>query len=518
MRKPAGTSDLLEDLSQSEHEKAELLKAIVERAGVGFFRTDLDGTIVFANAELARQLGFDSVQDLLARRANARDFYVDPEDQRLIRKVNDAGGVVEKRLVKMRKAGGEVLWVRESTSPLTDSAGRLLGYIGTLIDVSDLVEAQERQAEAEESYRRIFERATEGIYRSSVDGKQLRSNPALYKLNGYESEAEHLAAVRDIATEWYVDPNRREEFKRLLHENGKVENFESEIYCHGSRERIWISENAYVVRDENGEPLYYEGTVRDITERKNTELELRAALDRAEQASRAKSDFLAQMSHELRTPLNAIIGFSDMLRSMPVAIGPTRAEQYASDIHKSGLYLLDLINDLLDLSKIEQGTVALTLEAIPLTQAVTRAVEAVWPVAAPQRVIVAHSIDGGLAVHADGRALHQCLLNLLSNAVKVSPKGSQVRVSADPTADGFVAVNVRDAGPGIPDSVVERVGQPFIAKLEDRGPDGRSGGLGLAITSALLDRMGGRLVLTPLEAGGTRATALVPMAPTAAAC
>ena len=127
---------------------------------------------------------------------------------------------------------------------------------------------------SEAEYQQIFDNASVGIYRSSLDGRQVRSNPALVKLNGYESEAEHLAAVRDIATEWYVDPTRRETFKQRLFDEGRVVNFESEIYRHKTRERIWISENAWLVRDEQGAPHYFEGTVEEITRRKQQEAQL----------------------------------------------------------------------------------------------------------------------------------------------------------------------------------------------------------------------------------------------------
>ena len=130
----------------------------------------------------------------------------------------------------------------------------------------------EQPVSCDDEYLHIFQNANIGIYRSSADGKQVRANPALVALNGYTSEAEQLAAVNDIATEWYVDPERRDNFKRLLEEHGKVVNFESEIYRHKTRERIWISENAWTVRGEDGTILYYEGTVEDITERKRFEI------------------------------------------------------------------------------------------------------------------------------------------------------------------------------------------------------------------------------------------------------
>jgi PAS domain S-box-containing protein len=115
-------------------------------------------------------------------------------------------------------------------------------------------EIVEKLREAERDYHSIFDNAIDGIYRSSLDGRQLRANPALVKLNGYDSEEEMLAAVRDIATEWYVRPERRAEFMELLHRDGAVTNFVSEIYRHKTREKIWISESARLVRDEQGAP------------------------------------------------------------------------------------------------------------------------------------------------------------------------------------------------------------------------------------------------------------------------
>ena len=134
-----------------------------------------------------------------------------------------------------------------------------------------------------DDFREIYDNISDGIYRSSLDGRQVSGNPALVRLNGYATEAELLAAVRDIATEWYVDPGRRAEFVRLLSVHGRVEDFVSEVYRHKTREKIWISENARLVRDKTiGEPLYYEGTIRDVTEtvrRLEVEQRLRSIID-----------------------------------------------------------------------------------------------------------------------------------------------------------------------------------------------------------------------------------------------
>lgn len=199
--------------------------------------------------------------------------------------------------------------------PIQSRGGRLIGFLGfdvmetvrvwldedvrLLHVVSEMLSsviarqhAEEALRAAERDYRAIFENAVEGIYRSSLDGRQLRANPALVKLNGYGSEEEMLPAVNDIASEWYVNPHRREEFKHILEEQGTVTDFESEVYRHKTRERIWISETARLVRDEKGLPLYYEGTVQDITLRKRVEEALREREARLAAIFRTVSDVI----------------------------------------------------------------------------------------------------------------------------------------------------------------------------------------------------------------------------------
>jgi PAS domain S-box-containing protein len=180
-----------------------------------------------------------------------------------------------------------------------------------MAEVVERKRAEEAARAAEAEYRSIFENATEGIYRSSIDGHQIRANPALVELNGYSSEEEQIAAVNDIASEWYVDLHRRDEFQCLLEEHERVTNFESEIYRHKTRERIWISENARLVRDENGTPLYYEGTVQDITARKRAEEALRQAhteleqrvQERTAELTRTNTILLAEVAERKRTAL-----------------------------------------------------------------------------------------------------------------------------------------------------------------------------------------------------------------------
>ena len=146
-----------------------------------------------------------------------------------------------------------------------------VGSLTVVADVSGQHAAEEKLRTAEAEYRALFENAVIGIYRSSPEGRMLRANPSLVRLNGYETERELIAAVGDIATEWYVDPSRRADFRRILHAEGRVSDFVSEIYRHKTRQRMWITETAWSVKDTAGTVLYYEGTVLDANERKRAE-------------------------------------------------------------------------------------------------------------------------------------------------------------------------------------------------------------------------------------------------------
>ncbi len=372
---------------------------------------------------------------------------------------------------------------------------------------------RDRQAliAAERDYRSIFDNAIDGIYRSSPAGRQLRANPALVRLNGYDSEEEMLRSVNDIAAEWYVEPGRRAEFMRLLSEHGQVENFESEIYRHKTREQIWISENARAVRDEAGRLMFYEGTIRDITELKQAGEELDIARKEAEAANKAKSQLLANVSHELRTPLNAILGFSEILAGEMLGPVGERYRDYAKDIHDSGLHLLSIIDDLLDLSKIEAGRLNLTEDIVDVVELFDTVSRFVRERASSAGLTLSIDLPANMPpVKGDRRALRQVLLNLLSNSVKFTPAGGHIVLEGMREPCGGIGFRVRDTGIGIAAGDIPRALEPFglIDSSLSRRYTGT--GLGLPITRALVELHSGRFELTSEPGVGTTATVYLP--------
>lgn len=373
----------------------------------------------------------------------------------------------------------------------------------------------ERTAElqaAEEEYRAIFEDASIGIYRSSLDGRQLRANPALVRLNGYASEEEMLPAVTNIAAEWYVDPQRREEFTRRLEEHGYVTDFESEVYRHKSRERIWISETARLVRDKEGKPLYYEGTVQDITERKRAEEELRKAKETAEAANRAKSEFLATMSHELRTPLNIILGYTDLLCAEDFGLLALKQKEVLQRVDRKARELYELITTVLDLAAMETGRAQVQNRQVQAPTILQEVQNDFYELQERSGLRWAWRSEPGLpAIVTDPSKLKVVLKNLVGNAVKFTSSGS-ITVTAR-GCDGGVEFSVADTGIGIPPEARRLIFEPFY-QLD--GSDSRryeGSGLGLHIVKRLLDLLGGAVTVESEVGRGSTFRVWVPQYP-----
>lgn len=492
--------------------QASAFQLIFERAGVGIFQTTPDGRFLRANQAVADMLGFADPEAVIAAFDDiAHQIYVDPgvrEDfKRRIEVVDSITGMV----TECRRRDGTIFWVSETVQAVRNPDGSIHSYIGTAENVTDLMRTRQKLDEVARDYRTIFEHATEGIYRSSPDGRMIRANPALVRLNGYETEAELIEACNDIASEWYVDPERRQQFKAILAADGQVTDFVSEIYRHKSRERIWISENARAVRDQAGSVLYYEGTIREITEQVRLVNRLRAALERAERANAAKAEFLANMSHELRTPLNAIIGFADLILHEPFGeLGDPRYREYIADIQSSGSHLLQVIQEILDYARIDSGRAELHDEDIDLVEIVISAVHMLRERAQQKALLLVSDLPGrSLPMTADPRRIRQILINMLGNALKFTDSGwVAVRVVERP--DGSVIVDVDDTGPGIPTDQRHRVFEPFHQCVRsDSKAEGT--GLGLPLSRQFAVLHGGSLEVLDRPGGqGTRARLTLP--------
>lgn len=391
--------------------------------------------------------------------------------------------------------------------------------------------------QAEEKYRTIFENAVDGIFQTTSQGDYISANPALARIYGYDSPEELTANLTNIGKQLYVDPNRRTEFQRLIKENDAVSDFESQIYTKDGSV-IWISESSHAVRDTNGNLLYYEGSVQDINERKQVEEELHRAKEAAEAANSSKSQFLANMSHELRTPLNAIIGYSEMLQEEAEDL---EQEDFIPDlqkIHTAGKHLLTLINDILDLSKIEAGRMELYIESFKISGMVEDVVTTIQPLVEKNsnQLKVECAKDLG-SMQADLTKVRQSLFNLLSNACKFTQQGTITLTvsrgdgglgdtetgklgnwgentsspSDSLTTEEWVTFRVTDSGIGMTPQQMSKLFQAFTQADGSTTRKYGGTGLGLAITKKLCQMMGGDVTVESVSGQGSTFTIQLPV-------
>jgi PAS domain S-box-containing protein len=371
-------------------------------------------------------------------------------------------------------------------------------------------ETRTRVTAGEASYRAFFDHAVDGIFRTTPDGHYLAVNQALADIYGYSDPDALIAGLTDISAQLYVEPRRREEFRALMQANDMVTNFVSEIHHRGGH-RIWISENARAVRDWSGELLCYEGTVEDVTEKFEQDRALRAALRQAEIANKMKAAFLAAMSHELKTPLNAVLGFSEIIRDEVLGpVGHDAYRDYAGDIHKSGARLLAVINDVLDVSRLEGGL--LTIEARPenILDVAEQAIKLARGVTHDQRAIAIDMPTDMPSLLVDPRRLAQALGNLLANALKFTPEMGEVRFVVTRAADGGALLTVSDSGIGTAEETIAAALEPFRQVDGSLARRFEGTGLGLSIAKALAELHGGTLSVKSAVGEGTCVTIALP--------
>lgn len=491
-----------------------IYRTIFEQSDIGVYQTLIEGGVVQANAAMARMFGYETPDEFIAATGKSNEkFYVRSSDRDWHVAELKRSGRVASHVTEMKRRDGSRFWVSDSTT-LAQSPDGTISILGTMVDVTDLVESQRAFREAEARYRSIIDNALEGVYISSLDGRMIVANRALAEINGYEAPEELILSVKDIGKEWYVRAERRQEFVDAMARDGEVRNFESEVYRHKSRERIWVQENARMVSDESGKALYYEGTVQEITQRKNFERQLMVARRAAEASNRAKSEFLANMSHELRTPLNAIMGFAQILRDRWG--GPEhdkKIAEYSDDILVSARHLFGLISEILDFSKIDSGTVQLVEGPINVPALCNHCLHMISERAQRAGLKVKLEVSEHLpALNADERRITQVLLNLATNAVKFTPSGGTVTITAALEPSGNLVMSVADTGIGISEKDIERVFEPFVQVNRSAHPQQEGAGLGLAICKNLIELHQGRIEVSSKPQRGTTVRVILPAA------
>jgi PAS domain S-box-containing protein len=500
-----------ERLNQTLRKAEREYRAIIDAVSDIIFETNTQGEILFLNGTWRKVTGIEIQQ------AMSRDLFdlLHPQDQEEQRSFFEQLVKGQKHayrvFTRLRTADGTYRSVELAMSMIRQDENKNLRVVGTFTDVEERRRAERALSEAEKKYRTIVENAAGGIYQLTPEGQFLSANPAMARILGYDSPDQLLREVRNVHSMIYTNQKERARFVRELETLGVVKNFELEVVTR-SGQRIWVNENARTVKDDEGNILYFEGSMENITQRKQAEIKLREAKVKSDLANRAKSEFLANMSHELRTPLNAIIGFSEIIKDEVLGKLENRQYwEYARDIYESGKNLLTIINEILDVSRIEAGDRQLNEGIVNLDKMVKSCVVFMQPKAESGKLTITNLLDGVVPnLIAEELAVKQIILNLLSNAIKFTPEGGRVTLSHEVDNDGMMRISVTDTGIGLDESEIEKALSPFGQVETSLSRSGSGAGLGLTLVDSLMKLHGGKLELFSQKGIGTTATIIFP--------
>ena len=418
----------------------------------------------------------------------------------------------------LRRRGGADRVVDQTAGPVDDDAGNRLGAVLVLRDAAPRMVQEARLRASEERFRSAFDYAPLGMALVSFAGGFLQVNDALCRLLGGTRETLCRHGNLGLTPE----AERSHEAQRLHQLDrhpGEVVQFEKHYrrLNHGDLVSTLVSVSLLRDGDAAACHLYQ---VHDLTEQKRSAEQLaelaheRMLREASELASQSKSEFLSRVSHEMRTPLNAVLGFAQLLQMQqiqqlrtPLDVAQTQAQTqtYAGHIHAAGQHLLALVTDLLDLNRVAQGTLKLSLAPVQLLAVVQEALTLLQATASEHGIALEVHVPADWVVNADELRLRQVLLNVASNAVKYSLQGGSVSISAGPGEPGFVALVVQDQGIGMTTEQLGRLFQPF-ERLGAERTKVPGTGLGLVIARSMVGEMGGSLTLTSAPRQGTTVT------------
>jgi two-component system cell cycle sensor histidine kinase PleC len=518
--------------SESDH-IYEMVRSIVDtglnRGRCGLWDWDLARGLIFWSNSMFDILGLEPRDTRLT--FGYVSALVHPDDLKLYElaaQLADGQATFIDRAFRMRHARGDWVWLRarcELVQP-TDEPG--LHLIGIAVDITEQKNLVAKTEAADIRLRDAIETISEAFVVWDADNRLVMCNSKFQSLHGLPDEAVEqgtdydavvAAGGKPVVRTQMTGGGRREPGGRTFEaqlEDGRWLNISERRTKDGGFVSVGTDITALKRHEERllQSERQLKATIEDLRKSQATLEEQTTQLaelaekyaeekTRALAASQAKSEFLANMSHELRTPLNAIIGFSEIMQSgMFGPLGDDKYAEYCRDIHESGQYLLDVINDILDMSKIEAGRMQLDLEETDLERVLSDALRIVSARMQEKKLALNTEIAASIRVKVDRRAVKQILLNLLSNAVKFTPEGGRITVRGRISGDA-VMIAIEDTGIGIPSQALKNLGRPFEQVESQFTKSHQGSGLGLAIAKSLVELHGGAMRIRSTLGVGT---------------
>ena len=509
----------------------------LNRGRCGMWDWDMARGRMYWSDTMFEILGLERRDELLSFGEIANLVHPDDGDlYELAQELADRPGASVDRVFRMRTARGDYVWLRMRAEVVQQVGEDGPHLIGIAMDVTEAQHMAERTVTADMRLRDAIESISEAFVLWDSQNRLVLCNSKFQTLHELPDEAivagtpfDTIATVgRHPITRTPLKPEDKPEegsrafeaqlsngrwlkiAERRTKDGGYVSVGTDITPLKRHEERLMDNEKRLMalVADLRKSQQTLEHQAQQLAELAEKYSEEK---NRAEDANRAKSEFLANMSHELRTPLNAIIGFSEIMESgMFGPLGSDKYSEYCTDIRTSGTYLLDVINDILDMSKIEAGRMQLELEDVRLDEIVADAMRVMALKGEEKRLVMTADTSEGLALRGDKRALKQILLNLLSNAVKFTPEGGKVAVRARING-GAAVIAIEDTGIGIPQDALTKIGRPFEQVESQFTKTHKGSGLGLAIAKSLTELHGGAMRIRSTEGVGTSVVIRLPL-------
>jgi PAS domain S-box-containing protein len=511
------------DLNHSTN--VDVLRATVARfqrifngSGYGFWEWDLAKEHIDWSGGFWERMGYDLEDETNLRDAKKILSYMHPSDHAHTRDDVLNHFRTNKPLdtcYRIRTKQGKYIWTQVRADSIRDAHGRVIFMSGVSFDISNLKEAEDALRESEARQERIIQSSSDGIWEWYANKGGFHFSSRCWELIGFDANDDEITHGEDKLVIWrkHIHPQDLPKFDQALSEHlaGKAP-FDMEYRLIGKNKEIyWVRARGRVNFDNEGKAIRMSGSNMDMTQIKRAEERVILAKEAAEKANRAKSEFLSSMSHELRTPLNAILGYAQLFQYDTNLT--QQQNNNVKEIRKAGDHLLQLINDVLDLSKIEAGKMTVSLEPVLVTRVITEAFTLVQPQADAKSIKLHPNLDpdANYYIIADNVRLKQVLVNLLSNAIKYNNMGGKVEIKLQLIEQDRLQIAVIDNGKGIPLHRQEEVFQPFN-RLNAEYSKVEGSGVGLVITKQLVDMMNGQLHFKSVEGVGTEFKIDLPLA------
>lgn len=504
------------------------VETALSRGRCGLWDFDMADGRLFWSRSMYEMLGLPPRDNVLSFGDIARLMHPDDKSIYSLARGIARGDITQvDQIFRMRHAAGHYVWLR-ARAQIIRSPSRRIHLIGIAMDVTEQHKLAQRYAEADQRLAVAIESTTEAFVLWDKNDRLVMCNshyqqayglPDHVLVPGVERHLVLAAASRPVIERRLADPDPTgcgsqtmevqladgrwlQINERRTHDGGLVSVGTDITLMKRHQERLRESERRLMatIGDLSASRMKLERQKAELSQANAAYL---AEKERAEAANRAKSEFLANMSHELRTPLNAILGFSEILRAQMFGpLGSDKYYEYCCDIYDSGKHLLNLISDILDMSKIEAGHLKITREPIDLTELIDESLRLVKVAAEKKNIRVEQKIEGNLTMLADRRAMKQILINLLSNAVKFTNPEGRVVLRAKKKGEE-IWLMIADSGIGIPKSAMQKIGQPFEQVQSQYAKSQGGSGLGLAISRSLAQLHGGTMKIRSREGRGT---------------